>query len=120
MVNLESLKPVLDKFNNSVAEALDLFAAFKMDELTEKWSLYAAAKWINEKNREQYFHSLLKILTEMTSEEDLSTIARIGILNSDDYLARLMLDKYESGQIIKEDDKINGNIIHEGYIVYAN
>jgi hypothetical protein len=55
----------------------------------------------------------------MPSAEEISEVARVGTLPTSSHLIELFLDKFRAGQYIKEDEdaRINGNIIHEGYII---
>ena len=52
------------------------------------------------------------------SEEELSTMARIGIFPKTDNFIQLLL-KYGSGSSIINEE-VNGNTIHEGYIIESN
>jgi len=91
-----------------------LFALLKMDEFTDKWSILVCANWLDE-NSFSYLSNLLK---SVLNEEESKTIARIGIFSEDDHLIDLLLN-YKTGSRIQE-QKVNGNLIHDGYIIYSN
>lgn len=118
MVILENYKKVLNDFikkngNRDVA----FFAVLKMDELVDKWSILVSADWINGGNDKAAFSSLIGILQKNLGTEELSEIARIVFYPSNEHLVNLFFDKFSEGQVIREDARVNGNIIHEGYIL---
>lgn len=61
---------------------VDFFAVLKMDELIDKWSVLLAAPWITEENRKEVFNSLVTILIDSLSNEEIAEVARVGILPS--------------------------------------
>ena len=93
-----------------------IFALMKMDELTDKWTVVLSAPWAVEGDAEVFKYILDLIKTQLLPEE-VSTVARISIFPQTDHLIE-MLSKYASGASIS--GKINGNQIHEGYIIEAN
>ena len=95
-----------------------LFASLKMDKFVDKWSLVISAPWINENNRNDEFENVFNIIKNNMAEEKLSSIARIVFLPKDDRLIEELLKK-QSGEKINE-EKINGNIIHNGSIIESN
>ena len=95
-----------------------LFACLKMDEFIDKWSLIISAPWINESNKDAEFEGILNVVKQTLNSEQLSLIARIVLLDKDDHLIQELLKK-NSGDEIRE-EKVNGNIIHSGFIVEAN
>lgn len=118
MVIERNYQKVLDIFiERNGNKTVDFFAALKMDEHIDKWSVLLAADWVTEENRKEAFNSLATILIETLSDEEIAEVARVGILPSSNHLIELFLDKFQAGQYIKEDARINGNIIHEGYII---
>jgi len=94
-----------------------LFASLKMDELSE-WSLVISAPWLNESNRGKEFENILNLLKENMTDDKLSSIARISFLAKDDRLVEELLRKKPDDKI--EEEKVNGNIIHEGFIIESN
>jgi len=121
MVIPENYKKVLKHFveKNSNQEVA-LFAILKMDELVDKWSIILSVNWIDSNNQREIFTSIINTLQEDLSPEELNEIARIAFYNPDDNLVKLFFEKFEEGQYIKEDAKVNGNIVHEGYIISLN
>ena len=95
-----------------------LFACLKMDDLVDKWSLIISAPWINEGNENDEYKNILNIIKSNITDEELSSIARIVILQKDDHLIQELLKK-PSGTEIK-DEKVNGNIIHYGFVIESN
>ena len=101
-------------------QPVTLFAILKMDELVDRWSILVSASWITADNRKTYFSSLINLLQNELSSEELNEIARIVFYSPEEHLIELFLDNFESGQHIKEDARVNGNVIHEGYIIALN
>lgn len=97
-----------------------LFAVLKMDDLVDRWSILVSAYWINDDNRKDIFSDLIATLQQELDAEELSEIARIVFYRPEEHLIQLFLEQFESGQHIKEDAKVNGNVVHEGYIVALN
>jgi hypothetical protein len=96
--------------------SLNLFAVLKMDELTDKWTVVISANWVSNDNFEAIFAELRALLIENV-EDYMESIARLGIFTLDNHLSEIMIHRYSSGDIIQEDEKINGNLVHEGYII---
>ena len=116
----EKLQQALSLFENATKKSANLFVVLKMDDLTDKWSVLLASEWITEENKRKYFDEFISILSKLLPDDEARTIARVGIWNSNDYLAKLLMDKYKTGDQITEDEQVNGNIIHEGYIFKVN
>ena len=114
---VEKLKTILNILNKN-NKAVWLFAFLKIDEFIDKWSLVISAPWVNDSNRNTEFQYMLNIVRENMSPEELSSIGRIVFLSKDDHLIKELLKK-KSGDEIKE-EKVNGNIIHEGQIIESN
>jgi hypothetical protein len=118
MVILDNYTEVLNEFRkNNSNQPVALFAVLKMDELVDKWSILLSANWINDNNEKEVFSDLLAILQDKLSPEELSEIARIGFFPRNEHLVDLMMKQFKQGEHIAEDAKVNGNIVHEGYIV---
>ncbi len=95
-----------------------VFAVLKMDEFIDKWSFIISAPWINDSNENTQYEAVLNIIKQNIADEKLSSIARIVFLDKEDHLIEELL-KRKSGDQIK-DEKMNGNIIHEGLVVESN
>ena len=96
-----------------------LFMILKMDEFTNKWSIVVSAPWISVKNQKESFNYIADKITAHFTKEEISTIARLGIFQSNEHLVRLMTEslRVKGGAPIKlENTKVNGFQIHEAYI----
>jgi hypothetical protein len=113
----EKLKTILEKFEKKQGKNIDLLAILKMDDLIDKWSIVVSAKWINDQNVKQSFNDFVKFIISGLSDEELSTIARLNVMSVDEHLAEELL-KFKTGTNI-ENQKINGNQIYEGYIIFS-
>jgi len=116
----------INKFQEIIEEittqrgAVNLFAILKMDDLTDKWIVILSAAWINDKSRDEVFFLVREQLIKHLETSERSLIARIGLFEPSEHLIELMLDKHKSGDYISHDEKINGNLIHEGHILVCN
>ena len=79
-----------------------------------------SAPWINDKDRGEIFFRLRSLILENTESHDLSMLARFGIFETKEHLIELLLENFSTGDYISQDRQINGNVIHEGYILSAN
>lgn len=113
---VEKFKTILAEIRRSKGEVA-LFALMRMDELTDRWTVILNAPWAKEGDIE-IFRYILKLIRSNLSQEEFSTIARIGIFSRTDRFIKLLL-KYNSDTSITN-EKINGNQIHEGYIFESN
>ncbi|MBL8159015.1 hypothetical protein JNJ66_01000 [Candidatus Saccharibacteria bacterium] len=117
----ESYARVLAKFIEiNEDRPVILFAVLKMDELVDKWSILISADWITGENNKEVFRSLIKILQDELEPSERDDIARVVIYDKNQHFIKLMLRQFKAGQHILEDAKVNGNIIHEGYIIALN
>jgi hypothetical protein len=121
MVVLENYKKALKSFvekNNN--QRVMLFAVLKMDEHVDKWSVLLSVDWITDDNRQSVFSGFITALQDNLSTDELDEVARIVFYSPDEHLVNLFFEKFKEGQYIKEDAKLNGNVIHEGYIITLN
>ena len=96
-----------------------LFMILKIDEYTNKWSVAISAPWITQENRRESFKYIAKKITSTLTKEEISSVARLGLFQSDEHLITLITDaiRIERGRPIKlENTKINGYQIHEAHI----
>jgi hypothetical protein len=120
MVVQEKYQKVLDVFLGKVDnKSVDFFAVLKMDEIVDKWSILLAASWITDSNRKETFDVLATAMVDNLNTEEIDEIARVAVINSNNHLIQLFLKNFETGQHIKEDAQVNGNVIHEGYVLTA-
>lgn len=110
------LKQIAEEFK-SMGKPVALFAILKMDEHVDKWSFVFSASWIKPENKENFIE-ILNTIRKYLQEEDLKTIARVGLFLRSEHLIEELLKK-DSGDVF-ENTKINGNFIHKGYIVISN
>lgn len=117
---------MLDKFRsilNNLRQrgSINLFAVLKMDDLTDKWSIFICAPWIIEENRRQIFSNVVAMLRETMEPTELPTIARVVLANRDDHLIQELLEfRSETHLGGEESIKVNGNMIHDGWILESN
>ena len=119
---VDKLKQVLSQIKANKG-AVTLFAIIKMDEVTDKWSVFLSAPWINEQNMSEIFSYVRNLLLQSLSEEEKTTIARIGIFTSNEHIVQLITNsiKVEAGSIATiKDTQLNGYKIQEAYIFESN
>jgi len=115
---------MVEKFKKMLIEiiavkgAVRLFAIMKMDDLTNKWSIIIAAPWADDVHRKEAFDFIFGLLPKYFNDEERSLVARIGIFDKNEHLIDLLL-QYKKNSYIN-DEKINGNIVHQGYILESN
>jgi len=114
---------MVEKFNTILQEIektkgkVNLLALLKMDELTDKWTVILSASWIIEGDAE-IFKYVVESIKKGISAEEMATIARIGLFKKSERLVELLLRYNVGAHIVNE--QINGNLIHDGYIVASN
>ncbi|MDE1970242.1 MAG: hypothetical protein KGI50_01565 [Patescibacteria group bacterium] len=113
---VEKFKKILEKMETAKGGVF-LFALMKMDELTDKWTVVLCAPWAKEGDAE-IFKYVLNLIQSEFSQEELSTIARIGLFSKTDHLIGELM-KYNSDTSISN-EKVNGNQVHYGYIIKSN
>uniref|UniRef100_A0A6H1ZPV7 Uncharacterized protein n=1 Tax=viral metagenome TaxID=1070528 RepID=A0A6H1ZPV7_9ZZZZ len=114
---VEKMNKVLEKLD-AQGKQVWLFAILKMDELVDKWSLIFSAPWDNVQNRDLEFKNILSLVKEELDKEELYSIARVAFLKKEDHLVQELLKKNSGDKI--DNETINGNIIHEGYVIASN
>ncbi len=98
---------------------VSFFGILKMDELLEKWTVLLSAPWSSEATKKEDFEYIRNLIIKTLNSEEISSIARLGILSKDSHLIQLLL-KYHPGTDITSDTKLNGNVIHAGSIIASN
>lgn len=97
-----------------------LFAILKIDEISDRWSVvYSEPQANTEEQRKEIFVYLVNKLIANLNEEENRSIARVVVYPSDDHLVENLL-KFKANYQIKESTPINGNIVHEGYILASS
>lgn len=115
---VEKFKQILEELKVQKGE-LSLFAVLKMDEFTDKWTIIVSAPWITLSTKNEIFALLRKLLIKKFTSEEMATIARLGIFPKDVHIVEELL-KYKEGAIINGSEKVNGNIVHEAYILASH
>lgn len=115
---VEKFKHILEQLKSSKGN-VTLFAILKMDELTDKWTVIVSAVWINESTKKEIFALVRDLMIEQFTPEEMATIARLGIFSTNEHIVQELL-KYKEGAIIDEDEKVNGSIVHNAYILASN
>ncbi len=96
-----------------------LFAILKMDELTDKWTVILSAPWVIESTLRDDFIFLRNLMIVKFNNEEMATVARLGIFTKDEHIIEELL-KYKEGSVIEGDEKINGSVVHEAYILASD
>lgn len=115
---------MVDKFKKMLVEiiaakgAVTLFAIMKMDDLTDKWSIIFAAPWADDAHRKEAFDFVFGLLPKYFNDEERTLVARIGIFDKNEHLIESLL-QYKKDSFI-ESEKVNGNIVHQAYILESN
>ena len=113
---VDKLKAILELINEDKRNVL-LFAVLKIDEITDRWSIvYSESDITDEKTRKETFLYLANKLIANLDKKDINTIARVAVSSSDNHLVEALM-QFKSGYEIKESTPVNGNIVHEGYIL---
>jgi len=110
---VEKFKKILSAIETERG-SVNLLALLKMDEFTDKWSVILSASWAKESNIDD-FKYFLRVVRANLSPQELLTIARVGISSREEHLIDLLLRYSTDAHILNE--KINGNQIHEGFII---
>jgi len=114
---VDKFKKLLEEIETTKGKVV-LFAITKMDELTDKWSIILCAQWADNDKQQEAFDFVFGLLLKYFGEEERNSIARIGIYHKNEHLIESLL-QYKKDSII-ENEKINGNIVHLGYILESN
>lgn len=112
---VEKFKSVLEKIR-ATKGSVNLFAVLKMDEYTDKWTVLLSAPWITEQTLRDNFVYLRSVLLESFNSDEMATIAKIVVSTNDEHIVQELL-KYKSNSVINGDQQINGNLVHEAYVL---
>lgn len=115
---VEKFKNILSKIQLEKGE-VSFFGVLKMDELLDKWTVLLSASWSTEATKKEDFEYIRNLIRSTLSPEEFSNVARLGILSKDAQLIQLLL-KYQSDTEIANETKLNGNVVHQGYILVSN
>jgi hypothetical protein len=115
---------MVDKFKTILAKMIaekgevTFFAIAKMDELVDKWSVILCAPWATEVNHDEMFRYVLDLIRKNVEVAELNSIARLSIFSKEEHLIQLFL-QFKKDAVI-ENQKVNGNMIHQAYILESN
>lgn len=115
---VDKFKEILSKIKADKGE-IYLFGLLKMDELVEKWTVLLSAPWSTEATKKEDFEYIRNLIKSTLSSEEFSNVARLGILSKDAHLIQLLL-RYQPDSEIPNETKLNGNVVHQGYILVSN
>lgn len=113
---VEKFKQILEKLKEK--GEVSLFAVIKMDELADRWSIAISADWALE-DRKKSFNEIFDIFTSVLNKEEWELIARIGLFDKNDHIAKVFL-QFKEGTEIKEVTQINGFTVYEAYILASS
>lgn len=114
---VEKFKTILAKMIGEKGN-VTFFGIMRMDDLVDKWSVILCAPWATESNHDQMFRYVLDLIKNNFEATELNAIARISIFSKEEHLIQLLL-QFKKDAVI-ENQKINGNIIHQAYILESN
>jgi hypothetical protein len=115
---------MVEKFRTILAKiiqakgAVTFFGIMKMDDLVDKWSVVLCAPWATEATHDETFRYILDLIRENVEAAELNSIARISIFSKEEHLIQLLL-QFKKDAVI-ENQKINGNLIHQAYVLESN
>ncbi len=115
---VDKFKTILSKIQKEKGDVY-FFGLFKMDEFLEKWTVLLSASWLSEATKKEDFEYVRNLIFSSLSSEEISTIARLGLLPKEDRLIQLLL-KYQNDTEITSETKLNGNTLHQGYVIISN
>lgn len=115
---------LVEKFNNIFQQIttgkgeLYLFMIVKMDDLSDKWSVVISAPWIDLNQKNETFNYIRGLMKSRLTQEELLSVARIGVFEPMSPLVRLITGtiRSEGGTNRFQDTKIDGFLIHDAYI----
>jgi disulfide oxidoreductase YuzD len=116
---IEKLREIKKEIEQSKG-TVSLFAILKIDELTDKWTVILSASWVKPSEFKDTFLYLRGLLLARLDQDQRHSIARMGIFEPNNHLVQMLLDKYQGDEYIDSDEAVNGNLIHEGYILVAS
>ena len=115
---------MVDKFKTILSKIIQekgpvtFFGVMRMDDLVDKWSVVLCAPWATETNHDAIFRYVLELMRVDMQSNELNSIARISIFSKNEHLIQLLL-QFKKDAVV-ENQKINGNLIHQAYILESN
>lgn len=89
----------------------------KIDDITDRWSIIFSEPGLdnNEKRKEEFLYLVNLLISDLDGKE-LDSIARVSVRPLSDHLVESLL-KYRPGYKFDESTPVNGNTVHEGYVL---
>lgn len=118
---VDQFKKILERIKLD-KKSLKLFAVLKMDDIVDKWTILLCADWIERNQNSEFaaYQYFLGLMKELLTDDERASVARVGVFApSDDHLLMELL-KMPSGTEINEDRVVNGNVVHQGFILESN
>lgn len=112
---VDKFRTILEKIKSEKGN-VNIFAILKMDEFTDKWTVLLSAPWITEETLKENFLYLRELLVSTFSFEEMTMIAKIVVSTNDEHIIQELLN-FKPESIISSDQQINGNLVHEAYIL---
>ena len=118
---VEKLQRILTQIKNEKG-TVNLFMIIKMENLTDKWTVYIAAPWITQLNRNEMFTYIRGFLLSNLSNEEQASIGGIGLIENTNHMVDLFTRdiRVTDGFVRLQDTAINGYKIHDAYIFESN
>ena len=114
---VEKFKTILKEMIHEKGD-VTFFGIVRMDDLVGKWSVILCAPWAKETKEGGAFEYVLDLIKKDMDPREAASIARISIFPKEEHLIQLLL-KFKKNAVI-EDQKVNGNLIHQAYILASN
>lgn len=120
---VEKFKKILAEIRNTRGE-VSIFGILRIDDVTDKWNIIISAPWlenIHTAERDdvlQYYKYLVETCKKHLTQEELAQINSLGIFKKDEHLIQELL-QFQADSYL-ENIKVNGNFIHEGYLLASN
>lgn len=116
---VEKFEKILDEARKANKE-IYLFAVLKMDEITDRWTVIVSGPNFEDlKHKNSVFNFLVKSMLNTFTAEEKKAIARVGLFPLDNHLVTDLLG-YKKGYKFSGSTAVNGNLIHEGFILESN
>ena len=113
---VEKFKTIISDLNEAKVK-VSLLALLKMDDLTDRWSvILSGPELANESKRVSAFQTLAGSIIKNLDKSEVTSIARVGVFDEDNHLVKDLL-KFRKDTEINGQTKVNGNIVHAGYIL---
>lgn len=115
---------MVEKFNNILRQIqndkgiVTLFMILRMEEVTDKWSVILSAPWANDEDKDEIFLYIRTLLINHLDQNELLSIARIGLLKGDDKIVRAVTNNIsvQNGSVQLKNTYLDGLKIFDAYV----